>query len=311
MIETTAPGKVILFGEHAVVYGQPAIAIPVSQLRARVTIVESSAESILDLPDLGREFVMTPTAVDNEEPLIAAVREVQAHLGLAEMPAVRVRLTSDIPIASGLGSGAAAACAIVRGLLRYFGKAAPDKLVNKLVYNVEKLYHGTPSGIDNTVVTYEQPVYFTRRQPKNSIETFDVGAPLHLLIGDTGVKSPTFVAVGDVRRQWELEPLRLNRLFEGCGAITRSARDAILQGDVAMVGALMGQNHQLLQEMGVSSAELDHLVQTALDAGALGAKMSGGGRGGNMIALVTEASRATVAAALREHSRNVLQTTLH
>ncbi len=309
--EISVPGKVILFGEHAVVYGQPAIAIPVSQLRTRVVITEDVSSPVLDLPDLGTTVDITSAPHPDEEPLLAAVREVQAYLGMTQMPAMRVVLTSDIPIASGLGSGAAAACAIIRGLLGYFGEGAADEVVNRLVYNIEKLYHGTPSGIDNTVVTYEQPVYFMRKQPNNVIETFDVGAPLHLLIADTGVKSPTMLTVGDVRRQWKQERERFDTLFAACGQVARQARLAIERGDVARVGVLMGENQAILSEMGVSSAELDHLIRIALSAGALGAKLSGGGRGGNMIALTTEANRQSVADALREHSRNVLQTTLH
>ena len=304
MVETSAPGKVILFGEHAVVYGQPAIAIPISQLRTTVTIEEGAPYALLDLPDLGRVVAAT----DAQEPLTAAVAEVQRFLEIEELPPLHIRLTSDIPIASGLGSGAAAACAIVRGLLRYFGRDATNEVVNQLVFNVEKLYHGTPSGIDNTVVTYEQPLYFIRDQ---RIEPFPVGAPLHLIIADTGVKSPTKLAVGDVRRRWQADRAAFDGLFAACGRIAEAARGAIERGDAAEIGRLMTQNHALLREMTVSSAELDALVNVALDAGALGAKLSGGGRGGNMIALTTADNWERVAIALREHSRNVLQTILH
>ncbi len=312
MIETTAPGKIILFGEHAVVYGQPAIAIPVSQLRTRVVITDDAPYSVLDLPDLGGQFPITAKPMEGEEPLMAAVREVQAYLGLSQLPPMRITLTSDIPIASGLGSGAAAACAIVRGLLRHFAQDATNETVNELVYNVEKLYHGTPSGIDNTVVTYEQPLFFMRgKEGKGVREAFTVGAPLQLLIADTGVKSPTLVAVGDVRRQWLDAPEQFERLFAACGEIARRARGAIERGDLLEVGRLMVENQAVLRAMTVSSAELDTLVDTALAAGALGAKLSGGGRGGNMIALVTNESQEAVAAALSRYSHNVLQTTLH
>jgi mevalonate kinase len=163
---------------------------------------------------------------------------------------------------------------------------------------VEQLLHGTPSGIDNTVVSYEKPVYFLRRQPLNLIEPFTVARPLDLLIADTGIASSTKAVVGDVRRQWELDRDKFEALFNHCGRIAEAARQAIESGQVEGLGRLMYDNHAYLQEMTVSSPELDKLVAAADLAGALGAKMSGAGRGGNVIALVTEASAPAVQQAL-------------
>ena len=168
------------------------------------------------------------------------------------------------------------------------GLPASNEWVSALTYEVEKLHHGTPSGIDNTVVAYEQPVYFVRQQPRNRMEAFRVQRPLHLLIADTGIRSSTKVVVGDVRRQWQTDPARFEALFDSCGQIAEQARAAIERGDLGAIGRLMTQNHALLQKMTVSAPELDRLVTTAMQAGALGAKMSGAGRGGNMIALVDE-----------------------
>jgi mevalonate kinase len=162
-----------------------------------------------------------------------------------------------------------------------------------LTYEVEKIHHGTPSGIDNTVVAYEKPVYFVRQPPQNRIEPFEVKRPLSILVADTGVRSSTKIAVGDVRRHWQADPARFETLFDGCGRIADTARAAIEAGDMAHIGRLMTANQQLLQEMTVSSPELERLVAAALQAGALGAKLSGGGRGGNMIALVDGAVEET------------------
>jgi mevalonate kinase len=155
--------------------------------------------------------------------------------------------------------------------------------VNAFAYEIEKLHHGTPSGIDNTVITYARPVYFIKGNP---IETFDVGNPFTVVIADTGIRAPTKDSVGDVRRLWEADRAKWETVFDRVAEIAREARVCIEGGNTNPIGRLMDQNHALLQEMTVSSPELDRLVIAARRAGALGAKMSGGGRGGNMIALV-------------------------
>jgi mevalonate kinase len=167
--------------------------------------------------------------------------------------------------------------------------------INSFAYEIEKLYHGTPSGIDNTVVTYAQPVYFIKGQ---SIELFKVGSPFTLVIGDTGVSAPTKEAVGDVRKLWEVDKARWENIFDQVGEIAKHARHSIESGKWELLGELMNQNHAFLQEMRVSSPELDQLVSAARNAGALGAKLSGGGRGGNMISLVGDNRAQSIADAL-------------
>jgi mevalonate kinase len=299
MIQATAPGKVIWFGEHAVVYGRAAIAAPVTQVRASAVVCAGDVPGVrLLAPDLGADFLLDGAA--ENEPLATAVRLVQTAAGLSQLPNLTITVSSSIPIASGLGSGAATAAALIRALALYLERPdlAGHEHVSALTYQVEQFYHGTPSGIDNTVVAYEQPVYFVRRRPRNVIETFTVARPLRLLIADTGFTSSTRVVVDDVRRQWQEEPDRLEALFDGCGRISEAARRAIEEGDEVRVGSLMQQNHLLLQQMTVSSPELDHLVAVAVAAGALGAKLSGAGRGGNMIALVGEENETAVRQAL-------------
>jgi mevalonate kinase len=172
-----------------------------------------------------------------------------------------------------------------------------DDEVNAFAYEIETLHHGTPSGIDNTVVTYARPVYFVRGQP---IETFHVGQPFTIVIADTGVPAPTRESVGDVRRLWEADRVRWEGVFDRIGEIVRRARIIIESGTGKELGELMNQNHALLQTLTVSSPELDRLVEAARQAGALGAKLSGGGRGGNLIALVEPELSETVSLAIQE-----------
>jgi mevalonate kinase len=193
-------------------------------------------------------------------------------------------------------------------LLAAFGAQLEDASISALVYEVEKIHHGAPSGIDNTVVVYEQPVWFVRGL---SPQPFAVARPIHLLIADTGVPSPTRIAVGDVNRAWKQAQARYEALFDAAGVLARQARIAIETGDVAALGPLMDENQRILAEMGVSSPELDRLIRAARDAGALGAKLSGAGRGGNMIALVRrEDARGVERALLDAGAARVIQTAL-
>jgi mevalonate kinase len=294
----SAPGKVILFGEHAVVYGRPAIAVPVSDVQATARVAPGPAGRGLRLVahNIGRDYPLA--GAPEGDALAAIVRRVLAELGVRPAPDLVVTLDSTIPIASGLGSGAACSAAIARALVAHLrpGQPLADERLNELVFAVEQIHHGTPSGIDNSVIVFGRPVYFRRGQP---IETFAVRAPFWLAIGDTGVSSPTRVTVGDVRQAWQAEPARYEALFDRIGALADEARRAIEAGEPAALGSLMRENHELLRALGVSSPKLEALVAAASAAGAAGAKLSGGGRGGNMIALVAETRREAVAAALR------------
>lgn len=294
----TAPGKIILFGEHAVVYGRPAIAVPVEQLRARAVIsADPRADSgvvRIQAPDVGLDVLMGE--LPSGHPLRMVVQKVLDELAIVRTPAFKLRVTSSIPVAAGLGSGAAVSVAIIRALAAFLGHQLSDEKVSALAYEVEKLHHGTPSGIDNTVVTYSMPVYFVRGSP---VETFRVKRPFSLVIGDTGISSPTAVAVGDLRQAWLADKAYYEPVFDAVGQIVQSARKLIENGQVERLGPLMNQNHVLLQEMDVSCTELDRLVSAACGAGALGAKLSGGGRGGNMIALVEPSLETQVVQSLR------------
>jgi mevalonate kinase len=212
-------------------------------------------------------------------------------------------------MAAGLGSGAAASVAVIRALSAFLGHPLSDEQVNKLAYESEKLYHGTPSGIDNNVITYARPVYFVKGR---AIKTFRVGAAFTLVIGDTGINAPTKESVGDVRKLWKADQPRWEKIFDRVGEIVWDARQAIERGDCLELGKLMDANHSLLQELTVSSEELDCLVVAARKAGAIGAKLSGGGRGGNMIALVLKENAPALAEALLSAgAKRTITTTVH
>ncbi|MBN1977567.1 MAG: mevalonate kinase [Anaerolineae bacterium] len=304
-VRSSAPGKVILFGEHAVVYGQPAIAVPVTQVKATATVDAAPAGSGLTIvaSDIGERIVFA--RAPKKDPLAAAAQATLSYLSARE-PDATLTIKSTIPISSGLGSGAAVSTALTCALAKFLGHPLEPAEVSKLVYKIEKIHHGTPSGIDNTVIAYEKPIYFTRGEP---VERLNVGEPFTLLIADTGKPSPTKKIVDRVRRAREREAAHYDALFDQMGDIAAEARGAIESGDIETLGPLMDENHELLIELGVSSSLLDELVETARLTGALGAKLSGAGQGGNIIALVEDDFAEEVAEALKEaEAAQVIQT---
>jgi len=296
MTTAYAPGKVILCGEHAVVYGRPAIAVPVTEVQARATVepARDGRGVVIDAPDLNRRLAVREA--DDGDPLARIVRLALQAMEVNGEPDLTITVTSTVPIARGMGSGAAVSTAIVRALAGHYDRWLSSRDISDLVYQTELIYHGTPSGIDNTVVAFEKPVYYIKDV---SCEIFWVGRPFLLAIADTGIGSPTREAVSDLRRRYRADLGRYEPLFDRAGQIAAEARTTIERGEAEALGPLLDENHALLQAMGVSCPELDRLVVAAREGGALGAKLSGAGWGGNMIALITEETRGRVDLALR------------
>lgn len=293
-MKASAPGKIILFGEHAVVYNRPALAVPVTQVSVEVEVRTSDSAGIwIHAPIIALHAELSTLPPDH--PIGLVILKLFQHLHIVQPPNIEINISSTIPVASGLGSGAAVSAALIRALSSFFDNPLANEQINDMVYETEKLYHGTPSGIDNTVITYAMPVYFIKGQP---IETFKPGKPFTIVIGDTGIPAPTKESVADVRRLWLRNSIYYEDIFDEIGQMALIARRSIESGKPELLGELMDQNHAFLQKLTVSSPELDKLVDAARKAGALGAKLSGGGRGGNMIALVEQASAESVAEAL-------------
>ncbi len=303
-----ACGKVILLGEHAVVYGRPAIAVPVPSRQVEVQVRDTppgSGTAILAC-DLGTRYLAGTCNVDEHGRfLLAAVEGVLRATLLHDgphgaprptWPDLEIQVRSQVPIARGMGSGAAVSAAIARGVAAHLGASLSRERLSELVYATESLLHGTPSGIDNTVVAYELPVWF--RQGLGA-QPFAVGVPVTLVIGDTGIASRTRESVALVRRRWEADRLRLEALFDAIGDLVQRGREAIAQGDLPALGEAMDRNQALLEALDVSDPALERLIAAARRAGALGAKLSGGGKGGCMIALTVSEAAASVEAALR------------
>lgn len=280
-----AHGKVILLGEHAVVHGAPAIALPVPQL-----LVEAVAEETGGASTLGSTLYegALETAPERVRPTVTAVRAALELHG-AERVGIALRIHSDIPVERGLGSSAAVSAATIEAVLRLLGKDVDDPAVrHELIQRAERVAHGTPSGIDARMVVSDSPLWYLRGR----FEGVRVGAPFAFVVADTGTPSGTRDAVAGVHAQRAADQARVDRVVAQLGALATAARDDLRGGDRQTLGARMTRAHTLLQQLAVSSPELDQLVRTARHAGALGAKLTGGGRGGCIIALAADADAA-------------------
>jgi mevalonate kinase len=299
MTRASAPGKFILFGEHAVVYGQPAIAFPLHQLRAaaQINVIPDAPHGCVRIhaPDI--DYQTWLHEADEEDPLRKIVQLTLEEIRAQSFPAFEMQVSSEIPVSSGLGSGAAVSTAIVRALSQHFEHPLELERQSELVYEVEKIHHGTPSGIDNTVIVYNRPIFYIRGcQP----EYLEISGELTFILADTNLPSNTGMIVGNVRKAWEQDRPTFDTLFREIGQVTERAKSAIAAGDVKSIGMLMDENQELLEQLGVSSETISVLLATARDHGAYGAKLSGAGVGGIIITLVQTSASTRIVNALHD-----------
>ena len=284
MITATACAKTILFGEHAVVYGEPAIAVPLVNTRTAAELIPNRGSFLIRSDQVGMNCSFDELPKDSG--LRILLLGLKKEFGLRELPPLTLNIRSDIPIASGLGSGAALSAAVIRAFARFYERDLETGTVNQMVYEIEKVYHGTPSGIDNTVIVYEQPVIFTKAAGFAPLQA-DLSC-FPLLVGDSGIRSRTVDVVRDVREHFEHNEKYIREI----GSLVRSAEKALTSGNLQETGRLMNENQKLLKQIDVSCHELDELTALALKNGAYGAKLTGAGRGGNFIVLCKDSLHA-------------------
>ena len=197
---------------------------------------------------------------------------------------VEITLEGNLYCASGIGASAASCVAIVRALSDHFSLNLSDDEINGVAYEGEKGYHGNPSGVDNTASTYGGLIWF-QKEDSNAIDRIAIPSPIEIVIGNTGKVANTAAAVAGVKERKEKNAEKYKEIFDRAENIAYLAKDALQDEDHKEVGKLMNENHKLLQQIEVSSRELDFLVNVAREHGALGSKLTGGGLGGNIIAL--------------------------
>lgn len=282
--------KLILFGEHAVVYGKPAVAAGLPRgARAVATASEASTSRLVVRDGLTDEVHARVEADAAGEPLARAFEAIVAQFDAPT--AVDVEVTLEVPIGVGLGSSAALAVACARALATFFDQ--PDA-VDAAVEASERVFHGNPSGIDQMAAT-EGGLFFYSRH--DGIETAPIEAPpLTLAVCQAGPAASTSEMVEKVARRKEREGQLVDYLNQLIGDTARAATGALSDGDWRRVGELMDINHGALCALGVTSAELDAACHAARAAGALGAKLTGAGGGGCVFALTPDGADDVLAA---------------
>jgi len=277
--EQSACGKSILLGEHAVVYGQPAIAIPMEDIRACAWIEENNQRGIeIDALDLNEKIVVEN---ENRHQFAIVVNEL-IQKTQSEKLNFTVKLTSDIPQSVGMGSSAATSAAVCRCVAEYLGIELTAEEESEIVFRAEEIVHGTPSGIDNNVIVYEKPILFVKGEAPKILHS---KRDLYIIIGESGVESSTMEMVKNIREMVNEKPNEFGNKFDRIGKLVKEAERNIENGNIDKIGMLMNKNQEMLIEMQLSHPELDNIIEIARRAGALGAKLTGKGGGGNVVAI--------------------------
>ena len=283
--KASAPAKTILFGEHSVVYSEPAIAGAVNK-RAYITVKESDSNlSVFKAPDIGfeaelltrhKKYILTKGKPGIIRYILECLYRAHDH------SPIEITLSSNVPIGSGLGSSAAVTVATLAALYRYHNIRFNKKSIAHDAHMVEQAVQGVASPLDTLVSTYGGLVYVSRNK---KVEHFNVNFNVPFVVGYTTKHGNTGKMVKDVKNLKTRNPKIINPVITAMGNLTNYAKQAILKRDFNKVGELMNINHGFLDVLGVNTLELSRMVYNAREAGAIGAKTTGAGGGGSIIAL--------------------------
>jgi mevalonate kinase len=299
-------GKVILFGEHFVVHGVPGI----------VSAIDSTTDAEVKKTGKGiavKDERKTAKGYSEEKRLqqLESIERMLQAMGINAKTPLNIWIGGTLPGFSGLGASAASSVAIARAIAQELGMYISDKRINQVAYEAEKAYAGNPSGIDNTAATYGGLLWFKKNMSggPDTIEKLSIRKPVEIVIGSTGTVANTKAIVAGVAERKKKNPQKYDHLFKQAEELAFAGRKALDDFDLRKVGELMNENHRLLQQIEVSSKELDFLVDLARAQGAFGAKLTGGGGGGCMTALTpTKALQEIVAKTIEKEGFEVLRT---
>ncbi|TMI47054.1 mevalonate kinase [Candidatus Bathyarchaeota archaeon] len=276
-----APGKVILAGEHFVVLGAPAVAMAID-LYSQVQVIPKNGSGVSITADIPLRFL----AGKSGNPLVPHPGELLRPLQLKRVVNIDhglwVNVECEIPVAAGLGSSASTTVAIISAIARSKGIELSKKKIFELAFVPENFLHGKPSGVDQATCIYGSMIQFSR--PSN-VKTIRPKKDPVLLVCDTGIHHTTRTLVGGVVQKSKREKKDFQNYLAKVREISGRVAKSLREGDDEELGILMNQNHELLRKIGVSHPKLDHLVEVARRAGALGAKLTGAGGGGCVVVL--------------------------
>ncbi|MFW9989957.1 MAG: mevalonate kinase [Candidatus Odinarchaeota archaeon] len=293
---------------HFVVYGLPAITSALGSFTtAEVNIVEGAGWVVDD------QRLATPGYKKQKyNDAMESIKNVINFLKInTDKKKLEIKFAGDLIAASGVGASAAQCTSLSRALNDTFNLNLNDERINEAAYEGEKAYHGTPSGIDNTASTYGGLIWFVKNLSggKNTMDLLQSPKKMPLVILNTGITASTTEVVADVRRLKEESPEKFEKIFNQYENLIIDAKKALLEGNIIKTGELMNQNHKLLQDITVSGEVNDKLVEIALQNSALGAKMTGTGRGGLVIALAeTENIQDEIAKAIKKEGYDAWKT---
>jgi mevalonate kinase len=301
VISQSACGKAILLGEHAVVHAQPAIAIPLSSKRVTVNVEPQivASQGKIRVKSALMNFDDDLANLPENHPIFQAVLLTLAELKIQQTPSCTLRVSSTLPLSSGLGSSATLAVATTRALSEFLGHPLDLETVNRIAFECEIHVHGKPSGIDNTVVTYERPILFQKGQ---QIDFLQPGSTFLFVLADSNVRKSTKDNVTQLAWALQENPAFVQPKLEEIGRLVFEGKQALIDGNTDYLAKAINRNQKILESLKLSCPEMDNLVEKAIQAGALAAKLTGGGKGGHLLALVEERSLEAVLAALQAES---------
>ncbi|GAK47883.1 mevalonate kinase [Secundilactobacillus oryzae JCM 18671] len=282
----TSHAKIILIGEHSVVYNQPAIALPLPAVEAKVTITSRyDGRQFINSDFFSGSLAALPGSMNGNRRLIHAL----LNRFNAQTAGFEMTIKSDVPAERGMGSSAATAVAIVRAMYHFFGATISADVLTQSANIAESITHGNPSGIDVATTTATNPVWFVHNQGSTELNLNLSGA---LVIADTGIHGRTSEAVQSVANKLATQQLETRAMIDQLGDLAAFTRIAIEEDNLLSLGDSMTEAQRILTHLQVSHPHIDHLVDVALANGALGAKLTGGGLGGCVIALTDTVSAA-------------------
>lgn len=273
-----AHSKLILIGEHSVVYGQPAIALPVTILKTTATLTSSKYGQYIENNEFRRRIDLMG---DEFEGIRQLIMRLLSKFHSSKMP-FSLEIDSNIPQGRGLGASASLATAITRAFYDFFETELPQSDLMFYANFSENITHGKSSGIDVATVNSEQPLWFIK---DTAIEPFELNLHGFIVIGDTGVHGFTSQAINIVREKLVEEKKKTQTHINQLGELATASKNFLMTNQLSAFGKVMNKAHGILSELGVSHPRLETLVDTALKNGALGAKLTGSGLGGVMVAL--------------------------
>jgi mevalonate kinase len=280
MITASAPGKCILLGEHAVVYGQPAMAMAIN-MHSFCTIIDTKKEFELIFPDEAytctisnpRKNLNRISKTYNQFRNILSIFQSKYHIDLDR---ISIRIESELSSGSGLGSSASTAIAFLCAINNKFDLDLDAEKINHYGLEMEKWVHGTPSGIDNSICTYGGIIVF-----QNGIREKLIPPKFPILITNSGQIHNT----GNVIKNLRKKSLSINELFKDIGQIVEEGVLAIKSKNFIKLGDIFNQNQSILAKLGLSTAKIDEIISISTKNGAYGAKLTGAGAGGSVITI--------------------------